>query len=63
MRQRLHALWPLRQGRRVREVALLLIKERFGVDYKLKGVYEPLERLKMRPKVPRPLNPNASIAA
>jgi hypothetical protein len=32
------------------------IRERFGVDYKLKGVYE---RLKCKPKVPRPINPRA----
>jgi transposase len=125
VRQRLHALWLLRTGRRIREVARLLgvhersvqywvawyrrgglaevvarrqggtgrapwltreqqaevlaeaakgkwrtaqdarrwIKERFGVDYTLKGVYELLERLKCKPKVPRPINPNASLAA
>jgi transposase len=125
VRQRLHALWLLRMGRQVREVASLLgvhersvqywvawyrrgglaevvahrlggvgrrpwlnaeqqaevlaeaakgkwrtaadarrwIAERFGVDYKLKGVYELLERLKCKPKVPRPINVNASLEA
>jgi transposase len=125
VRQRLHALWLLRLGHRVREVALLLgvhersvqywvawyrkggvpevvrrrqggmgkapwltreqqaevlaeaakgkwrtaqdarrfIAERFGVNYTLKGVYELLERLKCKPKVPRPINPKASLEA
>ncbi len=39
------------------------IKERFGVDYTLNGIYELLSRLRCSPKVPRPINPNASLEA
>ena len=45
------------------EDARAWIKARFGVDYKLKGVYELLERLRCGPKVPRPINPKASLEA
>jgi transposase len=48
---------------RTAQDARRFIAERFGVNYTLKGVYELLERLKCKPKVPRPINPKASLEA
>lgn len=39
------------------------IKERFGVDYTLAGVYGLLKRLRCGPKVPRPIHAKADPAA
>lgn len=39
------------------------VKETFGVQYKLKGMYSLLKRLKGKKKVPRPMATNASLEA
>jgi transposase len=39
------------------------VKETFGVQYQLKGMYSLLKRLKGKKKVPRPLATNTSLAA
>jgi len=39
------------------------IAARFGVDYTLGGLYSLLERLRCRPKVPRPVHAKADQAA
>ncbi|MBI2320532.1 MAG: winged helix-turn-helix domain-containing protein [Chloroflexi bacterium] len=39
------------------------IAERFGVAYTVGGVYSLLERLRCRPKVPRPMHAKADRAA
>jgi transposase len=38
------------------------IAAEYGVDYKVSGVYALLERLRCRPKVPRPLHVKADLA-
>lgn len=39
------------------------ITEQFGVTYGAGGIYSVLARLRLRPKVPRPVNPKADRAA
>lgn len=39
------------------------IAEQFGVTYGEGGIYSVLARLRLRPKVPRPVNPKADPAA
>ena len=39
------------------------IEEQFGVTYAAGGIYSLLARLRIRPKVPRPVNPKADPAA
>ena len=43
--------------------AMAWVQAQFGVTYRLKGMYRLLARLKVHPKVPRPLNPKSSLAA
>jgi transposase len=43
--------------------AVQWVKETFGVEYKLKGMYSLLKRLKGKKKVPRPLATNTSLEA
>jgi transposase len=50
------------QFRTARE-ALQWVKETFGVEYKLKGMYSLLKRLKGKKKVPRPMATNTSLEA
>jgi transposase len=39
------------------------VKETFGVEYQLKGMYSLLKRMKGRKKVPRPMATNTSLEA
>lgn len=43
--------------------AVQWVKETFGVEYKLKGMYSLLKRLKGKKKVPRPMATNTSLEA
>lgn len=43
--------------------AVQWVKETFGVQYKLKGMYSLLKRLKGKKKVPRPMSTNTSLEA
>jgi transposase len=43
--------------------AVRWVKETFGVEYKVKGMYSLLKRLKGKKKVPRPLATNTSLEA
>ena len=38
------------------------VTARFGVQYRLKGIYRLLARLGCHPKVPRPYNPRSTAA-
>lgn len=48
---------------RTARAAVQWVKETFGVEYKLKGMYSLLKRLKGKKKVPRPLATNTSQKA
>jgi transposase len=48
---------------RTARAAVQWVKETFGVEYKLKGMYSLLKRLKGKKKVPRPLATNTSLEA
>ena len=39
------------------------ISEQFGVTYRSKGIYGVLRRVRVRPKVPRPLHAKADLVA
>jgi transposase len=43
--------------------AVAWVQQSFGVTYRLKGMYRLLDRLKVRPKVPRPFNPKRAPEA
>jgi transposase len=48
---------------RTARAAVQWVKETFGMEYKLKGMYSLLKRLKGKKKVPRPMATNTSLAA
>jgi transposase len=48
---------------RTARAAVQWVKETFGVEYQLKGMYSLLKRLRGKRKVPRPLATNTSLEA
>jgi transposase len=47
--------------RTAREIRAWIVAE-YGIEYQVSGVYDLLERLRCRPKVPRPLHVKADLA-